>query len=286
MGLSMLLVVGAFTGCVSGSQRAATDIPGWRLVWSDEFDYQGLPDPKKWDYEEGFVRNQEPQYYTRGRLENARVENGTLIIEARKEQFKNPHFHAAASKKGPAQKEFADYTSASLITQHRADWRYGRMEIRAKLPQGAGAWPAFWTVGVNHNEVGWPACGEIDIMEYWARRSHEMTSTVHWRRDGTHQQDSGKINVPESLGDFHVYALEWNAERMDFFCDGQKYHTVPLSKLDDKGDNAFRKPHYILLNLALEGHGRKINEQSFPQRFVVDYVRVYERKGESDTDSK
>ena len=273
----LLLAVGGFTGCATSAQRPSAEIPGWRLVWADEFNYQGLPDPKKWDYEEGFIRNGEPQYYTRGRLENARVENGTLIIEARKEPFRNPHNQSAA-RKGAAQKESADYTSASLITWHRADWRYGRMEIRAKMPLGLGTWPAFWMMGVNRDKVGWPACGEIDIMEFWARRPHEMTSTVHWRKDGKHQQDGGRVTVPESLGDFHVYALEWNDERMDFFCDGQKYHTVPLAKLDDKGDNAFRKPHYILLNLALEGRGKKIDDQSFPQRFVVDYVRVYERK--------
>ena len=96
----------------------------WELVWSDDFNYQGLPDPQKWDYEEGFIRNQEPQYYTRGRLENARVENGTLIIEAHKERFHNPHYLLEA--KGNPQREYADYTSASLITLNRARWRYGR----------------------------------------------------------------------------------------------------------------------------------------------------------------
>ena len=249
----------------------------WKLVWSDEFDYTGLPDPRKWGYEEGFVRNKEPQYYTRGRLENARVENGALIIEARKETFKNPHFNSGNPKMG-IQPEFAEYTSASLTTKNLASWRFGRMEIRAKLPQGAGQWPAFWMLGIDHDSTGWPGCGEIDIMEYWARQPHEMTSTVHWRKDGKHQQDSGKLNVPSSLGDFHVYALEWDDEKMDFFCDGKKYHTVPLSELEDKGGNAFRKPFYILLNLAIEGRGRKVDDSVFPRQFVVKYVRVYEPK--------
>jgi beta-glucanase (GH16 family) len=271
-GAAALAVMALLAGCVTAG---AADPAKWKLVWADEFNYTGLPDPQKWDYEEGFVRNNEPQYYTRGRLENARVENGTLIIEARKESFKNPHFKPDGTKTG-RQRETADYTSASLITQNHASWRYGRMEIRAKLPQGVGTWPAFWTLGINHNTTGWPGCGEIDIMEYWARKPHEMTSTVHWRKEGKHQQDYGKLDVPESLGEFHVYALEWNAERMNFFCDGKKYHTVPLTKLDDKGDNAFRKPHYILLNFALEGRGKKIDGTAFPQRFVVDYVRVYE----------
>jgi len=275
IGLAALAVVLPLAGCAT---PGAADPAKWKLVWADEFDYTGLPDPKKWDYEEGFVRNNEPQYYTRGRLENARVENGTLIIEARQEPFKNPRFKPGLTKQGKPQRESAEYTAASLITLNRASWRYGRMELRAKLPQGEGTWPAFWMMGTNRSAIGWPGCGEIDIMEYWARKLHEMTSTVHWRKDGKHQQDSGKLNVPESLGEYHVYALEWNAERMDFFCDGHKYHNVPLAKLDDQGDNAFRKPHYILLNLALEGRNKKLPATAFPQQFIVDYVRVYEAK--------
>jgi len=120
----------------------------WKLVWSDEFDRPGLPDPAKWGYEKGFVRNQEKQYYTEARKENARVEGGMLIIESRREEYRNAH-----------------YTSASLTTQGTASWTYGRMEMRAKLPTGRGIWPAFWMLGINESQVGWPACGEIDIME-------------------------------------------------------------------------------------------------------------------------
>jgi beta-glucanase (GH16 family) len=250
----------------------------WDLVWSDDFDYQGLPDPKKWDYEEGFVRNQEPQYYTRARQENARVENGMLIIEARKEKYKNPRYDSNASNQNGArvQKEFAEYSSASLVTWKKASWQYGRFEIRAKLPMSPGMWPAFWTLGTSRSEVGWPACGEIDIMECWGHTPRSVTSCVHFQKDGRHQSDFGKVESKESLEDFHVYAMEWYPDRMDFFFDGQKYHTVPLSKLEDKGDNAFRKPHHILLNLAVEGNGKKVDEQALPQRLVVDYVRVYQ----------
>jgi beta-glucanase (GH16 family) len=275
---ALVLVSGARAAEPAVNPAGTADPAQWKLVWSDEFDYTGLPDPKKWDYEEGFVRNHEPQYYTRGRLENARVENGTLVIEARKERFKNPHFQPATTQPAKPQKEYADYTSASLITQNRASWCYGRMEIRAKLPQARGTWPAFWTVGINHKTAGWPACGEIDIMEYWARQPHTMTSTVHWRKDGKHVQDGGSLEVPGSLGEFHVYAMEWNAQRMDFFCDGRKYHTVPLAKLDDQGANAFRLPHYLLLNLALESGAKRIDDDAFPQQLIVDYVRVYEPK--------
>jgi beta-glucanase (GH16 family) len=116
-------------------------------VWRDEFDTEGLPDASRWDYEVGFVRNKERQFYTRRRPENARVEKGMLVIEARREVYEN-----------------AQYTSASLTS--RGNWRYGRLEVRAKLPKGRGTWPAIWTLGTNIRDVGWPACGEIDIMEH------------------------------------------------------------------------------------------------------------------------
>ena len=148
---------------------------GWRLVWSDEFDYTGLPDPKKWDYEEGFVRNNEAQYYTRARKENARVENGMLVIEGRKEKFPVPQ--ASSGGKG---RQFADYTAASLITLNKADWKFGRIEVRAKLPQGRGVWPAIWMLGSNIRQVGWPACGEIDIMEFVGHTPGFVHATVHF----------------------------------------------------------------------------------------------------------
>ena len=252
----------------------------WELVWSDEFDYTGLPDPKKWDYEEGFVRNQEPQYYTRGRLENARVESGLLIIEARKEQFKNPRYKPqAAGGKKPAAPEFARFTSASLITLNKASWQYGKMEIRAKLPVSLGIWPAFWAMGINRGQVGWPRCGEIDIMECWGRRTNEVTATVHFFKEGGHKSNGGKTLSKEPLAQFHTYALEWNADQMDFFYDGKKFHSVPVAKLGEGDANAFRKPFYLLLNLALEGRGKPIDEQALPQQLVVDYVRVYKAKG-------
>ncbi|MBN1818816.1 MAG: DUF3472 domain-containing protein, partial [Sedimentisphaerales bacterium] len=124
------------------------DDPQWKLTWGDEFDYTGLPNADKWDYEVGFIRNQEKQYYTKARAENARVEDGMLIIEGRKEKY-----------------DRADYTSASIHTWGKQHFLYGRIEVRAKLPTGRGTWPAIWMLGINRRELGWPACGEIDIME-------------------------------------------------------------------------------------------------------------------------
>src|ERR1051326_3814746 len=204
---------------------AASD---WKLVWSDEFDKPGLPDPAKWSCETGFIRNNEAQYYTRDRLENARVENGMLIIEARKERFKNPAFVAGAN--GPnrrrAAREFAEYTSASLTTRGKASWTYGRIEVRAKLPQGRGTWPAIWMLGANR-QAGWPACGEIDIMEFVGFEPGVVHANIHTRKYN-HVQKTGKgtqFSLPDASSAFHVYALEWNAGQMDFFVDQRKYFT-------------------------------------------------------------
>jgi beta-glucanase (GH16 family) len=143
----------------------------WKLVWSDEFSKSGLPDPAKWNYETGFIRNNEAQYYTRERKANARVENGVLIIEARKEQFANPDFDRNAKRKGSGRRsqEFAEYTSASLTTRGKTNWTYGRIEVRAKLPSARSTWPAIWTLGTNGGGVGWPACGDSSTaIRQWA----------------------------------------------------------------------------------------------------------------------
>jgi beta-glucanase (GH16 family) len=240
----------------------------WQLTWSDEFDYQGLPDKTKWSYEEGFVRNGESQYYTQARSENARVEGGLLILECRKEHFTPPN-HAPV-----------EYTAASLITRRKASWRYGRIEVRAKLPQGRGVWPAIWTLGTNESRVGWPACGEIDIMEFVGKETNNIHGTLHFAVDGQHQSDGGTMETAKPYEDFHIYAVEWYPDRIDFFFDSNKYHTVPLDKAGQGADNPFRKPHYLLLNFALGGSwGGPIDDAALPQRFLIDYVRVYKPAG-------
>ena len=240
----------------------------WELVWSDEFDYQGLPDKAKWDYEEGFVRNHESQYYTRARLENARVENGMLVIECRKEHFT------------PANHLPVEYTSASLVTRNKASWQYGRIEVRAKLPQGKGVWPAIWTLGTNISKISWPACGEIDIMEFVGKEPKNIHGTIHYAVDGKHQSDGGKLEADKPYGDFHVYAVEWDTNRIDFFFDGKIYHTVLIEKAGKGEDNPFRKPHYLLINFALGGSwGGPIDETIFPQKYLIKYVRIYKQKG-------
>jgi beta-glucanase (GH16 family) len=240
----------------------------WELVWSDEFNDDGLPDKAKWNYEEGFIRNNEKQYYTRDRLENARVEHGMLVIEARKEHF-TPKDHAPV-----------EYTSASLTTKTLASWRYGRIEVRAKLPKGNGVWPAIWTLGTSFPKVAWPACGEIDIMELVGKEPNHIYGTLHYPlENGKDADDQGMLEADNPSDDFHSYAVEWDTNRVDFFFDGRKYHTAFIEKAGKGRDNPFHQPHYLILNFALGGEwGGPIDDAILPQQFLIDYVRVYQRK--------
>jgi beta-glucanase (GH16 family) len=245
----------------SGVSDGKPDPKAWKLAWSDEFNYTGLPDPQKWGYEEGYLRNKEPQFYTKARKENAWVEGGVLTLTARKEEFPIPGGQTA------------HYTSASLITMGKASWTFGRLEIRCKLPRARGAWPAFWTGGIGGS---WPASGEIDVMEYWAPKN-SVTSNLHFSLKGKHTGDGGGVDVENPWDDFHLYAVEWSAQRMDFFCDENKYFSFDLSKADENGENPYRKPHSLLLNLALVGGKGEVDDSLMPQSFVVDFVRVYQR---------
>lgn len=254
----------------------------WQLVWSDEFDYTGLPDPQKWTFEEGFIRNQELQYYTAQLLTNARVEEGRLIVEAQREDHPNAGYEPG-SDNWRRNRPHAEYTSASLTTQGRAEWRYGRIEVRARLPQGRGVWPAIWMLGTNRPDVGWPQCGEIDIMEYVGFDPHTIHANVHTGRynhvRGTAKGD--KIHIEKPYERFHVYAIEWHPDRIDFFVDDLKYFSYV--KEPDAGEDVwpFDQPFYLILNLAIGGSwgGREgIDPAIFPQRFEIDFVRVYQKR--------
>ena len=248
---------------------------GWELVWADEFNYTGLPDPAKWEYEEGYVRNHEAQFYTRARLENARVENGMLILEARKERFRIP-----AGTRNAQGREFADYTSASINTKSKQSWTYGRLEMRARLPQGKGVWPAFWTLGTNIDQIGWPACGEIDVMEFVGHNPNLIYGTSHYQIAGKEASDGAHLQTELTHGGFHVYAVEWDREKIDFFVDDHLYHTTTVDRAGAGEDNPLRRPHYLLLNFALGGSwGGQIDDGVLPQQYLIDYVRVFRKKG-------
>ncbi|HBC86089.1 MAG TPA: glycosyl hydrolase [Lentisphaeria bacterium] len=250
----------------------------WKLVWADEFDKDGLPDPAKWDYEEGLVRNEEAQYYTRERLENARVEGGILILEGKKEQFKNKAFKPG-SLTWKTKSENAEYTAASIITKGKFSAKYGRIEARAKIPQGLGTWPAIWMLGDTRNTgKGWPLCGEIDIMEFVGKEPDKIHGTVHFSKDGKHKSNGGKLLAQKPFDDFHIYAIEWDSEKIDFYFDEQKYHTFKLADADEGTYNAFREPFYLLMNFAIGGKwGGKIDDKVLPQKFLIDYIRVYQK---------
>jgi beta-glucanase (GH16 family) len=277
LAVAVVVLCAAGATCAGGRESPASSPPspsptapsaqapsGWTLVFSDEFDTPGPLDPAKWGYETGYIRNQEAQYYT-SRPENVRAEGGLLVVEARKEPYQ--HF---------------DYTSASINTLGRFEFLYGRVEVRAKLPTGNGTWPAIWMLGVNRKQVGWPACGEIDIMENVGFDPLRISAAVHTsaynHTIGT--QKSAKITVANPWEDFHVYAMEWHADRIDIFVDGQRYFTFAN---EGTGPAAwpFDKPQYLLINLAIGGSwgGQKgIDDGRFPHRYYVDYVRIYQQK--------
>jgi beta-glucanase (GH16 family) len=234
----------------------------WNLAWSDEFNYTGLPDSKKWVFEEGFVRNNEPQYYTKGRLQNCRVADGNLVITALKEDF-----------------EGAKYTSASINTKGIYGFTLGRIEVRAKLPNGRGVWPAIWTVGTNSDQVGWPACGEIDIMEYWGHNPNSIHANVHtgdynWTNGNGR---GGKIIFEKPWEEFHIYALEWYPDRLDFYFDDTLFYSCK-KKGEGIGEWPFIAPQYLLINLALISGEPGIDDSIFPMEYLVDYVRIYNLK--------
>ncbi len=240
--------------------------PSWEPTWCDEFDYTGLPDPAKWSYDVGGHGwgNAESQFYTEDREENARVEDGHLILEARKE-----------SSGG------RNYTSARLVSKTKGDWTYGRIEVRAQLPSGRGTWPAIWMLPTNrsYGESYWPDNGEIDIMEHVGFNPGLIHATIHTDAfnhvNGT--QRGGSIEIPDASEAMHVYAVEWTPNRMEFSVDGNSFWT------HSKGLNNWRgwpfdKDFHLVMNIAIGGSwgGQQgIDDSIFPQKMLIDYVRVY-----------
>lgn len=257
------------------SQRTA--LPGYRLVWADEFDRDGWPDPRKWTYERGFARNQELQWY---QADNARVRNGILIIEARREQKPNPLF-VLDSTDWRRKRPTIEYTSSSLTTRGLHSWRYGRFEMRARIDVRPGMWPAFWTVGDGGH---WPASGEIDIMEYYAGM---LLANVAWADSaGRAVWDDTRTPLAELGGPgwsrrFHTWRMEWDDDAIRLSVDGRLLNTTDLRETFNRSGsnvNPLRQPHHLILNLAVGGtQGGDPSATRFPARFEVDYVRVYQR---------
>ncbi|MEA5459548.1 glycoside hydrolase family 16 protein [Arcicella sp. LKC2W] len=241
----------------------------YKPFWADEFNKNGLPDAKKWGYDVGGSGwgNHELEYYTKDNLKNARVENGKLIIEAIKEPF-----------------EDKNYTSARLTSKGKADFLYGRFEVKAKLPKGLGTWPAIWMLATEHSygQNYWPDNGEIDIMEHVGYDPNVIHASVHtksyYHSIGT--QKTAVKTIPTSMTEFHVYRIDWTPEKIDSYIDGELYFTFKNEKTGWK-EWPFDKKQHILLNLAVGGDwgGQKgVDDSIFPQKFEIDYVRVYKMK--------
>lgn len=277
---NIVLAIGALCalgGCASTSLSApvpSVSNPGprpahWKLVWSDEFNVDGLPDPAKWSYDTSANKrgwhNEELQYYSEARRENSRVENGRLIIQARKEKLSERADYGGQS-----------YSSARLITRGKRDWTYGFMEVRAKLPCGLGTWPAIWMLGTQGQ---WPAMGEIDIMEHVGKKKGEVLGTVHTGayNHRINTQKGATTMVPDACDAFHNYQLTWTADQIAIGVDDKVYFTFANSKDADKGQWPFASPQYLILNVAIGGQlGGPVDDAIFPVQMEVDYVRMYQ----------
>lgn len=255
---------------------------GYALVWHDEFNYTGKPDTANWIYEQGFVRNEELQWY---QTENANCKNGVLWIEGRKERIKNPAFNAVSGE-WQINRKYAEYTSASIQTRGLQQWQFGLFEIRARIDTLKGAWPAIWTLGVSGE---WPANGEIDIMEFYRiKKEPAILANVAW---GTDKRYVAKWHTeirplthftakdPDWVKKFHVWRMEWDSTSIKLFLDDELLNTTALdTTINADRINPFLQPHYILLNLALGGNGDDPSGMRRSITYEVDYVRVYQKR--------
>lgn len=248
---------------LSCNSQIPTTKHGEKLVWSDEFNYKGLPDSTKWNYEVGGdgYGNNEAQFYTENRLKNARVEHGNLIIEARIENW-----------------EKNKYTSARLLTRGNHSWKYGTFEIRAKLPRGRGTWPAIWMMSEDMKK--WPDDGELDIMEHVGFHQGFIHATAHTKKYNhvIQTQKTDTLEVKDASEKFHVYKMTWTPDKIEMYVDETKYYTYLNTEKTYKAW-PFDQPFFLLLNFAIGGDWggiEGIDDSIFPQKFYVDYVRVYQ----------
>ncbi|RYG00388.1 MAG: glycoside hydrolase family 16 protein [Chitinophagaceae bacterium] len=278
----IFLILLTFHSC--GLRKADQDLvksryasEGYKLVWADEFEKPGSPDPMKWNYENGFVRNGELQWYQK---ENAFCEGGVLIIEARREQKDNPSF-TEGSDDWAKKRKAIEYTSSCLITKGLQSWTYGRFEMKGRIDISSGLWPAFWTLGVNGQ---WPENGEIDIMEFY--KGKILANVASTGSNGQPKWFSATKPVQTMGGkewakEFHVWRMDWDKEFISLFVDDVLLNKVELTKLTNENAeriNPFMQNHYLLLNLAIGGaNGGDATGTKFPNRMEVDYVRVYQK---------
>jgi len=292
--LAVLLLATACTHA-RPEPRASNGEP-YVLVWSDEFTGSGPLDTAHWSFENGFVRNRELQWY---QPENAARVNGMLVIEGRRERKPNPRYVAPgandaaspnADRRAWANREFIDYTSSSVNTRGKHAWVYGRFEIRARIDVRTGSWPAFWTLGARGP---WPANGEIDIMEFY---DDTLLFNVAWGGTGGAKWNSKKVRLDRFPADwatkFHVWRMDWDDRAIRLFLDDSLMNEQDLTQTINAPrsgfggaapamDNPFHGPAYLLINQAIGGqHGGDPARTQLPLRYEVDWVRVWQTKGQ------
>jgi len=259
-------IIALISFCLAANAQSANQI-SWKLQWSDEFNGYGLPDSNYWSYDVGGHGwgNNELQYYTKADTGNTKIQDGCLWLTAKHED-----------KAGKA------YTSARLVSKHKADFKYGRIEVRALLPKGIGLWPAIWMLPTDWKYGGWPKSGEIDIMEHVGYMPDSVFGSVHTNKFnhviGT--QKTKGIAVTNLYADFHVYAIEWTTQQIDFYLDNKRYYSFRNSG-NGSDEWPFDQPFHVLLNIAVGGNwgGQKgVDNRSFPATMKVDYVRYYTAK--------
>lgn len=256
-----------------------------KLIWSDEFDKPGAPNLENWRPEIGFTRNRELQWY---QLDNATVKDGFLTIEAREERRKNPNYSPTAGQDWKKNREFIELTSSSLVSKQM--WKFGRFEMRAKIDTRPGLWPAFWTWGEARE---WPSGGEIDIMEYYRGKILANTAwgtsrryTAKWDSSATPIEDLAKKDGLKSAEEwaekFHTWRLDWDEKWIRIYVDGHLLNETDLSQtINESADkaNPFHEPQRIIVNLAVGGdNGGDHTGTKFPAKYVIDWVRVYQKK--------
>ncbi len=228
-----------------------------KQLWSDEFNTDGFPNSNNWGYDTGNNNgwgNNEEQYYT-NRQENAFVSNGTLKIVLKKEVYQG-----------------FNYTSARLLSKEKFSFKYGRVEIRAKLPAGGGTWPALWMLGDNISTVGWPACGEIDIMEHVGNQLNKIYGTLHHPGHSGGSADGSTVNIPNVTTEFHVYSLDWSTSQIKFYVDNQLFYTFA-----NNSSLPFNQNFFFIMNIAMGGNfGGAVDPNFNSSTMEVDYVRVYQ----------
>ncbi len=278
----LLVTVFVISSCATDDTQTVAEFTN--LVWQDDFDTEGVPNPANWGYDIGTGvngwGNNELQYYT-DRTENVTVQNGILIITAQEEQFNG-----------------SSYTSAKLLTRDKFEQAYGRFEARIRVPDGSGLWPAFWLLGADCDEVPWPQCGEIDIMEYRRQEPTQVSGTVHGPGYSGLTIPQGQITKSYDLGNdrfdagFHVFGIEWGPDYINYYVDDVLYNQITPADLEVTPDDGtgtlgewvFNKPFYIIINLAVGGNfpGAPDGETSFPQNMLIDYVRVYKSNNDNN----